>query len=350
MKELQGKILAARHEAEHASSQQDYDKAIDQLDYIEAALATYESAIEEMNSKCKAYQEQLKALEPRIAETQPPLPGELPAKVAASIAKNVERAAESAEKQNYDDAIEGLTTTEDSLAGYEKLREQHEERKAAFEAALAALKPRLEAAAKPIKEATMVLMQGKIEPRKEKMEAAATAQDYETAQEHADYLDAALKVFETYQAELEEKRQAYEARLKPMESDIAKTSPPIPGATAQRVAELLATNLGLAKEKAAEEDYDEAMTIMDVLDGTLEGYEELVAQHNERKARYLKKLETLEPRLDEAAEPSGNSKIKTMQSRIAPTPQDHGRRRGAGRLRRGPAAGGLPGSRSCRLR
>ena len=75
----------------------------------------------------------------------------------------------------------------------------------------------------------MVTMQEKIDPRREQMEEAAGKEDYETALEHADYLDAALEAYETYAAQLAEKRDAYQARLQELEPRVAATKPPIPG-------------------------------------------------------------------------------------------------------------------------
>ena len=308
--EIRGKL----DEVDAKAEERDYIAACELLSALDGLLVPLKEAIEEHKRLKAEYEALLKELEPRIAKTDPPIPGETAQKVAASIANNLSEAKASADAGEYEKALDSLGLIKDSLAGYEELVAQHEARKAEYEKRLGDMKPRLEKAAEAVKEESLKELQGKLLARRDEMEQAASKEDYETSLEHTDYLEAALETYESGIEELERKREEYAQRLKELEPRIAKTDPPIPGDRAQKVAASIASNLSEAKASAEQEDFPSALTSLEVIDDALAGYEELVAQHEARKAEYEKQAEAFKPRLEKAAEEVASETLKDFQA------------------------------------
>jgi hypothetical protein len=173
-----------------------------------------------------------------------------------------------AQEKDYVNALMHQTDLSSKVDEYKKAYDELDAQKQKYDEALAKVQPRLDAitaseAGKPggIQQEMMQL--------ETDMKAAADAEDFEKATTLGGELDAKLTEFE----EILKKRDEYRARLEKLQPDLAKASQSDPRyADLQPIQADMATTQTEMESAASAEDYENALQLLDGLEGKVHEY------------------------------------------------------------------------------
>jgi hypothetical protein len=260
---MQQELATAQTQMESAAQAEDFGQALTQVQDLSAKLDAFEKGKAEIDQKKQEYEAALGALQPRLqaastseaayAKLQP-MQQEL-----ASAQTEMEGAAQAGD---YDKANQSLQDLGAKLDAFEKARGEIDQKKQEYEAALAALQPRLQASSSSEAQyAKLQPLQQAVAQVQSDMEAAAQAGDYDKANQCLKDLGAKLDAFEKAKAEIDRKKQEYETLRATAEPRIAEASKKQYLNLAPKLEEIKKLQ-GQAAAAAQSGDYDQATTHM----------------------------------------------------------------------------------------
>ena len=211
----------------------------------------------------------------------------------------------------------------DQTAKREQFRSKHEallQQKQAYDAALAALQPRLDALATLEPQyAKLQAMQQELAPARAQMEATAEAEDFANAQAQLQDVTAKAAAIEAAKAEIDQKKQAYEAALAaltPRLQAVAMSEPQY--AKLQPLQQDLAAAQGAMEALAQAGDYDKASAGLQELEAKVAAIETAKAEIDQKKQAYETALAAVAPRLKAASMSEAQyAKLQALQQDMA---------------------------------
>ena len=300
---LQEEISAGVDEMTAAAEADDYDTATRLAGELDAKITELETAV----AARQHYEEQLAALQPKLpqATTGAPALTDLESQID-SLRQQAETAAAA---DDYEQACTHMTTLETTLAEYETAIAKLQEQQQAYEEARAALEQHLPTTSEP-GEGRMAEVQAQIQQSLADADAAAAAQDYETALEHVKALEGPLAELETLLAA----RDAYETKRSELEPQL----PTAGEAAAGRLAEVQTEIERLrsdAEAAASSSDFETALQHLNDAEALLPEYEEL----SHLREQFDERWADLQPRLPEASEPGASPEVVELNDSIVQT-------------------------------
>jgi hypothetical protein len=257
-------IDTANGEMESAGQNEDYEQALQKAGDLSTKVDAYLAAVEELEKQKKAYEDGLAALQPNLPTTSS---GEHPKlqPIEEDIARLQTEMEAAAKTEDYEQALKLQGDLSAKVDEYTKTKEELEQQKEAYEQALAALQPKLaEASQCKAQFADLEPIQQEMVTIQTEMEAAAKAEDYESAQRLLGDLDAKVK---EYFAAIDKKKKEYETARDAAQSKVDDCM-----VMARSFDSLKAKQTAVADKKkemegkAAAEDYDAATKLAGELD------------------------------------------------------------------------------------
>ena len=211
-----------------------------------------------------------------------------------------------------------MDRVEAMLAGHEQEAETNQAKLDELSERSTAIGQRLEAVQEPFKdEAARTMQEGAITHHGE-VDGLLTAKDLQGAEQQLTELDYAVTTLESFKADLEEERAAFDQRNQEAAPRLAAVN------DCGFVSEDLATKkdkLGkrqtTMEELAEKEDFDEALRYMDVQEVELDGAETLMAELASAQQDYEDRRSTLDPRIQAAQTPVKHETLVKGQGKIA---------------------------------
>jgi hypothetical protein len=301
---MQQEIAPVQSEMEAAAQAGDYDKANQSVQDLGAKLDAFEAAKAEIDQKKQEYEAALAAVQPRLqaASTSEPQYAKLaPMQQDLALVRHAMEAA--AQAGDYDKANQCLQDLGAKLDAFDAAKAEIDQKKQEYEAALAAVQPRLQAASTSEPQYTKLApMQQDLASAQSEVEAAAQAGDYDKAKQSLQDLSVKLDAFEKAKAEIDQKKQEYEAALAPLQ----------PRLQAASVSEAQYTKLGPMQQELASAqsemeaaaqagDYDKANQCLPGIGAKLDAFEKAKAEIDQQKLAYETLRALIEPRITQAS-------------------------------------------------
>lgn len=297
-----------------AAQAEDYEQALSSAEELGARLDELEQARQELDELRQRYETGLAELQPRlqaVASSEAPYAKLEPQVQELAQARTaMEAAATAADYEQANTLLEELGGKVDAL---EEARAEIDERKQAYETALAELQPRLDALA------TFDAAYAKLEPMQQElaqaraaMEASAETGDYEQATTQLDDLRDKVEALEEARQAIDEARQAYEQGLAEIQPRLqaAQQLGPEHAALQTQVQALGAAQADM--EAAAKDgDYERAKDLLDDLSGKLDDLESAREEIDEQKQDFEQALAELQPRLEAMQKTKGLGAART---------------------------------------
>jgi len=311
-------ITSVRGQADASAQAEDFAAALASVNDLSTKLDALDQAKAEIDRQKQAYEEALAALKPRLdaASVSEPPYAKLQAQrdELATAQTGMEAAAAGGDYEQAQQQLESLTAKVEEL---EQAKAEIDKLKQAYEAALAALKPRLDAAAGSEPQYVKLQpQQAEVRTLQADAEAAAQAGEYEQATQKLDDLTAKLDTLDEARKAIDEQKQKFDealAALKP-KLDAADKPGPTPTIESKRVE---ATQGKSAIDAAAAAfDYEAGLKAVQELEPKLDAYAEALKAYDAQKTEYDTTLKTLQPRLEKALALK-NDKLKDKQGSLA---------------------------------
>ena len=272
---MQQDLAAVQTQMESAATAEDFGQALTQAQDLTAKVGAIEQAKAEIDQKKQAYETALAALQPRlqaasVSDAQyvklEPMQQEI-----TTAQGEMESAAQAGDYDKANQCVQDLSTKLDT---FEKAKAEIDQKKQAYETALAALQPKLPTSC-PV-EAKLSALDGEITTLKGQMEAAATSKDYASALELAKQVGAKADEFQKAFAEFGKNKQAYEAALNALQPKLPTTCPVNPS-LAERHSQIMALK-GQMEAAATSLDYAKALELAKQLTSTVDAYQKAVKE------------------------------------------------------------------------
>ena len=264
------------------------------------AMASVAAAVDALDAMANDTQRQqyLAATQPgaQVSELQPDPSFKTLEADWAAIAEAAAQAEPLAAAGDYAGANQALAT---QAARREQFQSKHDvllEQKQSYEAALAALQPRLDALAtlEPLY-ASLQPMQQALAPAQAQMASIAEAEDFANALVQLQDVTAKAGAIEAAKTEIDQKKQAYETALAAITPRLqAASMSEAQYARLQPLQQDIAAVQSTMEAAAQAGDYDKASQLLADLSAKLEPYERAKAELDEQKAVY----EALRTRID----------------------------------------------------
>ena len=311
-------LAKAQTDMEGAAQGGDYQQANTVLQDVSSKLDALEQAKAEIDKQKQEYETALAALKPRLdaASVSDPQYAKLqPQKDELAKAQtDMEGAAQGGDYQQANTVLQDVSSKLDAL---EQAKAEIDKQKQEYETALAALKPRLDAAS------VSDPQYAKLQPQKDElakaqtdMEAAAQGGDYDRARQLVQDLTAKLDALDEARKEIDGKKQEFDdalAALRP-KLDVAEKPAPTPAIEATR-AEIVKSKADI-DAAAATPDYEAALKAVHGLEPNLDAYAEALKTFESKKKEYDTALAELQPRLGKALAVK-DDKLKAKQEALA---------------------------------
>lgn len=272
---MQAEFAQVQSSMEAAAQAGDYDQALTQLQDLSSKLDAFEAAKAEIDAQKQEYDTGWAALQPRIQAISVSDPEyvsiEPQLQEIAQAQATMEASAQSGDYAQAVQQLQDLTTKVDT---YEQAKQELDAKKAEYEAAVAALQPKLPTQCPT--NAQLSTLDGEITTLKGQMEAAATAKDYTKALEIAKRADAKADEFQKALAEYEKNKQAYETALKDLQPRLPTTCP-VNAGLAEKHAKIMALK-GQMEAAAASDDYAKAAELAKQLNAKVDDFQKSVKE------------------------------------------------------------------------
>ena len=323
LKPKQTEIAAGQGTMDAAAAKKDFVQALVLVGELGTRVDAYQAALDEVDQQKAAYEQALLPVQSRVQSvkvSEPQYTKLQPQQQAIAAAQSDMEASVQAE-----DFVQALAQVQDISAKLDALdaaKAEIDRLKQEYETALAALQPRLEAAAAATEPqyAKLQQQQQEIATARAAMEAAAQAGDYEQANTALQDLGPKLDVFDAAKTEIDEQKLAYEtalAELQPRLQAVSASDPQYAKLQPQQAA--IAQGQSAMQAAAQAGDYSQATTLLEELRSKLDAYEQAQAEVDRLKQEYEAALAALQPRLEAAAaatEPQ-YAKLQQQQQEIA---------------------------------
>ena len=285
-------ITQARTTMEASAQAGDYDQANTQLQDLTAKVGAYEQAKTEIDQKKQEYEAALAALQPRLDyASKADYPQLNPLQIELTNLNG--QMTTSVDAKDYDKAVELANALKTKLDEFEKSEQDLEAKKAEYEAALKALRPKLPTVCPD--DAKLSAMDGEITTLREQMEAAATSKDYAKALELAKQVSAKADEFQKALAEFEKNKQDYEAALNALQPKLPTACPSNPKLSAMDGE--ITTLKGQMEAAATGKDYAKALELAKQVGAKADVFQKALAEFEKNKQDYEAAVKALEPKL-----------------------------------------------------
>ena len=283
--ELDQHIADLTTRTDAAASEEDYEQAVTLVGELTIKVDEKITRAKEIEAKKQEYEAARQALDPKLTEastSQYKTLAELDQQIADGTTKTDAAVAE----EDYEQAVtlvgELSTKVDEKVAKVKEL----EEKKAAYETLaqeLSGRMPNQSEADYP----SLEPLQTELVSIEDQMKAAADAEDYDKALEHANSLKTKLEEYETKKKELEEKKAEYEALAQELAGRMPNQSDADYPSLGPLQTELVSTEDQM-KAAADAKDFEKALEHGNNLKTKLEEYETKKKELEEKKAEYDK--------------------------------------------------------------
>jgi hypothetical protein len=278
----------------------------------------YENYLKQKAAKEK-YEPILAALEPRLEATKKSTFKKLEPQQASTATHN-EKMRQSATEKDYVSALALLEALEEFVSTYEKDLAKLEEQKKAYEQELEKLKPKLEETSKCDYE-KLAPMHEEIVTLKGQMESSAEGEDFEQALKTAQGLSAKVDEYKKALEELEQKKKQYEEAMTPLQPKLDKAvETKAKNKSIAAMQDEITTIKTDMDAQAKSGDYDLALKSVTDLSAKVDACQKAQDDLVKQKQAYEDALNTLKPKLEEAAKYHG-ADGSTEESDIAQAKQ-----------------------------
>lgn len=293
-------IIAAKEQVAPAGDAGDYAAAnssmgelTSKVEAFKAKQAELEQQKTEYETAVTQFQQRLDGLpmsEPQYAKLAPML---------EELRGGQTQMESSAQAEEYGQAVSQAQELSAKADALEQAKAEIDAKKQEYEAALAAIQPRLADASVSDPAYTKLEPQvAELAQAQSTMEAAAEAGDFDQAKTQLDDLSGKLDALEQAKAEIDAKKQEYETALAALQPRLADTAVSDP---AYAKLEPLVAGLSQAQSdmeaSAQDGDYEQAKTQLDDLSGKLDEFETAKADIDAKKQEYETALAGLQSRL-----------------------------------------------------
>jgi chromosome segregation ATPase len=311
-----GKAAALQQIVDAIMSKANLRKYEEALQGLEQLLGKVGSIYEEFQRQ-KAAQEQydagLATLEPRLAETSTCEFASLEAK-SQEIAASNDRMRQSAESKDYVAALECLQALEGLVSEYIDQVTQLRQKKTEYEAARAALDPKL-AEASTCQFQSLAELDQAIAGLTTQMDEAAAADQYDQALQLVTELTTKVDEKIARTAELEQKKAEYEAARAALDPKLAEASTSQYAVFAE-LDQAIADLTTRTDEAATAEDYVQAVELVTQLTAKVDEKLTKLAELEAQKAEYEAARAALDPQLAQAST-SRHESLAKLDEQIA---------------------------------
>ena len=301
LKPQQDEMATGQAAMEAAAGKKDYVQALAVVGTLAGQADAYQTALAEIEQQKAAYEAALAPVKPRVASIAVSEPQYVKLQAQAEAITASESAAEAAgEAEDFVPALSQVQEVATQLDALDAAKAEVDRLKAEYDAALAAVQPRLQAAASSEPQyARLQTQQQEIASAQTAMEAAAQAGEYEQANVQVQALAALLDALEQAKAEIDRQKQAYEAALAELQPRLQAVS----AATQPEYATLQAQQQEISSAQTTMEaaaqggDYEQALAQAEALGAKVEAFEQAKAEIDSQKAEYESGLAELQPRI-----------------------------------------------------
>lgn len=281
----------------------DYAGANAAIAELKDRVEAFKAKHEELQQHRTAYEEAKASLQPRIdaAASSEPQYATLQPQVQQITSAQAAMDA-SAQAEDFEQAEVQAGEIGSQLDELEEAKAEIDEQKQAYEAALAGLQPRLDAASvSDAKYARLQTQATGIDAARIAMQSSADGGQYATALEQAEALDCELEALEEAKAEIDAKEAEFEEAYAALRPRLDATQAKAPSEALETMRGNLLAEREAIEASATAGDYEAALAAVESVETNLQAYEEALEAHGEQKAEYDALLATLQPRLEKAA-------------------------------------------------
>lgn len=312
LEQMKQDIATAKGQMEQAATGKDYVSALAQLKTLETNLTTLEQEEEKLKAKKEEYEKAKGDADPKATKAAEAHPYKATAEMDQPIQDLKAKAEKAAADEDYEQAAADATELNAKLDDKLKKVEELDQARKKYEDGVASLKPRLDAITTCDASASIGAVQQALDQKKSEMEAAAEADDYEKAAGLVTEVEAKLKEYE----DLVAKRDEYKTRLEALKPDLDKTSV---SKEHQEYLQPIQTDMASKQtemEGAAQaEDYENALALLEQLEGLVKQYFEAIEQ---KKQEYEKAAAGATSKSDEALVTANDFKdLKTQHDDVS---------------------------------
>ncbi|MBC7942169.1 MAG: hypothetical protein H7Z19_20845, partial [Chitinophagaceae bacterium] len=290
---------------------------LDALDEAKAEVDRLKAEYDAAYAALQPRQQAAASSEPQYAKLQPQQ------QEIATAQSTMEAAAQAGE---YEQANTQAAELGGKLDALEEAKAEIDRQKEEYEAALAEIKPRLDAlSVSEPQYAKLQPQQQEIATAQSTMEAAAQAGEYEQANTQVTELGGKLDVFEEAKAEIDRQKEEYDSALADLQPRLqaasAATQPEY--ASLQPQVQEMATAQSTMEAVAQAGDYEQALSQVEALGAKLEAFDEAKQAVDEQKQGYESALAELQPRLTAVSSSDAKFvKLQPQQQAIAQAQSD----------------------------
>jgi|GEM_PF-1136802 len=311
-------IAALKEQIAPAGDSGDYAGANTMIGGLREKVDAFKAKHDELEQQKQAYDAALAQVQPRLQATsalQPPYAKLQPQ--ADELAGVMSQAEAAAQAEEFELALALINDLTAKLERLDEAKAEIDRQKQEYEAALAALKPRLDAAAAPEPQyARLQAQRDEVRTLQAGAEAAAQAGDYEQAEQRLEDLTAKLDTLDEARKTIDEQKQKFDEAMTALRPklDAAAKPAPTPAIECKRV-EATRGKVDIDTAAAAF-DYEAALKAVQALEPQLDAYAEALKAYDAQKTEYDTMLKTLQPRLEKALV-TQNDKLKAKQEALA---------------------------------
>ncbi len=295
----------------------DYAGANQALADVKSRREAFQVKHDQLVQKKTEYEATLAQLQPRLqgVSVSEPQYAKL-APMQQELANAQTQMESAAQAEDFGQALTLAQELSGKVDAIEQAKAEIDAKKQQYEAALAALQPRLQAVS--VSDPAYAKIESQLQEiaqAQTTMEASAQAGDYDQANTQLQDLTTKVDAYEKAKAEIDAKKQQYEAALAALQPRLqgASVSDPLYVKLEPMQAEITAAQQ--AMEAAAQSgDYDQANTLAKDLSAKLDAFEKAKAEIDAKKQEYETALKALQPKLPTSC--PANAKLGALDGEI----------------------------------
>ncbi len=308
-KSIQVNMDRNKGEMTKAADAGDYPTALTKLDLLVAQLDAFDDWMAKLSAKKQEYETRRDALQGDLAKAEQPVKTEIFNTEQTVIAELRGDMATAEAAEDYDKALMTVARLETELAGYLKMLEQHNAKKAEYETRKQAVDQRM--AEIPSGFAILAATEDKLVNFRDAMQTAADGDDYDKALGLIDRLEAGLAGYEARLRETTENKSAFDAGWKAMEPRLAKLPSGFPHLEKLETGKIVFLRGGVLDAQTAG-DFSAALRELAILEAQMDTYEQLVADAEAEEVEYKARHKSVSERM--TGIPSGFAEAKAIEA------------------------------------